>query len=91
MAKAVSKIVRPLAKGQVTIPAEFRQKLGIDADTLLDITLVEGKLEIVPIKVRGGKVLREYTNDDIQRFLGEDKIDAETADKVRELLARGKI
>jgi len=91
MARRVSKVVRPLAKGQITIPAEFRQKLGIDANTLLDISLVEGKLEIIPIRIRGAEPLREYTDDDIQQFLEADKIDAQTAGKVKELLSQGRI
>ena len=91
MARRMSKVVRPLAKGQITIPAEFRHKLGIDANTLLDISLVEGKLEIIPIRIRGEEALREYTDGDIQRFLEDDKIDAQTADKVRELLSQGRI
>lgn len=91
MARRVSKVVRPLAKGQITIPAEFRQKLGIDANTLLDISLVEGKLEIIPIRIRRAEPLREYTDDDIQQFLEADKIDAQTAGKVKELLSQGRI
>jgi AbrB family looped-hinge helix DNA binding protein len=85
-----SKIVRPLAKGQITIPAEFRERLGIEADTLLSISLVGGKLEIVPVKL-GEESLRLYSDEEIQRFLEEDKIDSETAAKVRQLLARGEL
>ena len=91
MARRMSKVIRPLAKGQITIPAEFRQKLGIDANTLLDISLVEGKLEIIPLRIRGEEALREYSDDDIQRFLEDDKIDAQTAGKARELLSQGRI
>jgi AbrB family looped-hinge helix DNA binding protein len=47
----VSKIVRPVRSGQITIPAEFRQQLGIGADTLLQITLVAGELHIRPLTV----------------------------------------
>ena len=82
--------VRVQAKGQITIPAEFRKKLGIDTDTLLDVTLTEGKLEITPIKIQDNEILREYTDKDIQRFLQEDKIDSQTAKKVRALLAQEK-
>ena len=85
-----SKIVRPLAKGQITIPAEFRERLGIDADTLLSVSLVGGKLEIVPLKL-GQETLRQYNDEEIRRFLEEDKIDPETAAKVRQLLALGEL
>lgn len=91
MAKLASKVVRPLAKGQVTIPAEFRRKLGIDTNTFLDVSLGEDNLVITPVKIRGGEALREYSDEDIERFLEEDKIDARTARRVRELLTKGKI
>lgn len=46
-----TKIVRPLRSGQITIPVEFRQKLGIEADSLLQITLLPGELRIKPLSV----------------------------------------
>jgi bifunctional DNA-binding transcriptional regulator/antitoxin component of YhaV-PrlF toxin-antitoxin module len=49
--KPMSKIVRPLRGGQITIPAEFRARLGIDQDTLLQVALSEGELRIRPVKV----------------------------------------
>jgi AbrB family looped-hinge helix DNA binding protein len=45
------KIVKPVRGGQVTIPVEFRQKLGIDADTLLEISLEGGEIHIRPLTV----------------------------------------
>jgi AbrB family looped-hinge helix DNA binding protein len=47
----LSRIVRPLRGGQVTIPAEFRRKLGIGPDSLLEISLVDGELRIKPVSV----------------------------------------
>jgi len=44
-----TEIVRPLRRGQLTIPAEFRRRLGINDDTLLQLTLYENKIEIVPV------------------------------------------
>lgn len=49
---ATTKIVRPLRSGQITIPATFRKQLGIDEQTLLQMTLVEGELHIKPVAVR---------------------------------------
>ncbi len=46
----MTRIVRPLRSGQVTIPADFREKLGIDADTLLQISLMHGELRMKPVK-----------------------------------------
>ncbi len=44
-----TQIVRSLRRGQLTIPAEFRRRLGISEDTLLQLTLYEDKIEIVPV------------------------------------------
>src|SRR5687768_17561925 len=57
-----AKVVRPLRGGQITIPVEFRRELGIDADTLLRITLEDGELRIVPVrfKEKGSAWLREF-------------------------------
>lgn len=46
----MTKLVRPLRSGQITIPSDFREKLGIDADTLLQISLMHGELRIKPVK-----------------------------------------
>ncbi|MCW1969432.1 MAG: AbrB/MazE/SpoVT family DNA-binding domain-containing protein [Anaerolineae bacterium] len=42
----ISKVVRPLRSGQITIPAAFRRALGIDADTLLRISINGNQLRI---------------------------------------------
>lgn len=47
----MTKFVRPLRSGQITIPAEFRQKLGITPDKLLQLTLDNGELRIKPVQV----------------------------------------
>ncbi len=81
-------IVKPLAKGQITIPVEFRRRLNIGTDTFLQLTLKGEKIEIVPLRLvpKGEPLLREYTDAEIQRFLEEDKLDPETVAKVRLLL-----
>jgi len=86
--KELTKVVKPLAKGQITIPVEFRRRLNIGADTFLQLTLKKGKIEIVPLRLvpEGGTLLREYTDEEIQRFLEEDRLDPETLAKVRQLL-----
>lgn len=59
----MTKIIKPLRSGQITIPADFREKLGIDADTLLQINLMHGELVIKPVKtvntVKGSPWVRE--------------------------------
>jgi len=87
-AKARRKVVKALAKGQVTIPSEFREALGIDTETLLSISLMGDHLEIAPLRP-SEEALWRYTEEDISRFLEEDKLDQETARRVRDLLRRG--
>ncbi len=47
----MTKIVRPLRSGQITIPAEFRERLGIGPDSLLQVTLMQGELRVRPLSV----------------------------------------
>ena len=56
LAKSRRKVVKALAKGQITIPTEFRRALGIEAETLLSISLVEDHLEGVPIEERRSNI-----------------------------------
>ena len=83
-------IVKPLAKGQITIPAVFRAALNIDADTLLSVSLVDDHLEILPLR-HGREALRRYTDDEVSRFLEEDKLDPKVAQEVRDLLGQGEL
>lgn len=86
--KGARRLVKPYAKGQVTIPVEFREKLGIDETTILQMELKGSRIEITPLRVVDeDRLLREYDSSEIETFLEEDKIDQETASKVRELLA----
>jgi AbrB family looped-hinge helix DNA binding protein len=86
--KSRRKVIKALAKGQVTIPREFREALEISPDTLLSITMVDDHLEIMPLR-QGQETLRHYAQEEIIRFLQEDKIDRQTADKVRKLIQQG--
>src|SRR4051812_28827081 len=46
----MTRVVRSLRSGQITIPAEFRKRLGIDDSSLLQLTLVQGELRIKPLR-----------------------------------------
>ncbi len=81
------KVIKTLAKGQITIPSEFREELGIEAETLLSVSVVGDHLELTPLQPEA-ESLRRYTQRDIARFLEEDKLDEETARRVRELVQR---
>lgn len=47
----MTQLVKALRSGQITIPSEFREKLGIDEDSFLQINLIEGELRIKPVRL----------------------------------------
>lgn len=51
--KPASKIIKPLRGGQITIPFEFRQKLGIKEDTLIRVTLEGDELHLRKVDIEG--------------------------------------
>ena len=82
------RLVKPRTRGQITIPAEFREQLGIDENTVLQMRLQGGKIEITPLRVvDDDRLLRDYDPADIQAFLEEDKLDRKIAEKARKLLS----
>lgn len=85
--KEGTRLVKPYAKGQVTIPAEFREALGIDENTILQMELKGSRIEITPLRVIDEeRLIRQYDTSEIDAFLEEDKISKETARKIRKLL-----
>lgn len=62
-----TRLVRPLRGGQITIPAEFRKKLGITDDTMLQLTLDKDQLHMKPVRVtetgQGSAWLKELYDD----------------------------
>jgi len=86
--QSTTRLVKPRARGQITIPAEFRDQLGIDENTVLQMRLEGTKIEITPLRVvDDDRLLREYDPADIQAFLAEDKLDRRIAEKARKLLS----
>lgn len=52
--RARMKIVRSLRGGKITLPAQFRRELGIEDDTLLQVTLEKDELRVRPMTVSAG-------------------------------------
>lgn len=46
----IGTIVTPMARGQITIPKEIRDKLGIKPGTPLNVTLEVNKIVVQPLK-----------------------------------------
>jgi AbrB family looped-hinge helix DNA binding protein len=68
--KLSSKKVRVWGKGQLTIPAAMREKLGINEDTILDIHQVGNSLIITREKSLVSELAGEFN-----AALSEDKLD----------------
>ena len=93
--KSASKIIKPLRGGQITIPFEFRQKLGIKEDTLIRVTLEGEELHLRKVELKevpkGSPWLKELyhlfapVRGDLASY-SEDEVDAaidEAVTKVR--------
>jgi AbrB family looped-hinge helix DNA binding protein len=91
-----ARIVRPLRRGQVTLPQDFRRRLGIGDDTLLEIRLEGDRIEIRPMVAQpatGSAWAREL----YQRFApvredlairGEEEIDELIGETVKEVRSK---
>jgi AbrB family looped-hinge helix DNA binding protein len=89
MQQAIStRVIQMPSRGQITLPTNFRRKLGLTEGSLLQISLVGDRIEIRPAPTGDAK-LREYTEAEINQFLADDRIDKQTATAVRRLLAEG--
>ncbi len=79
-----TKIVRPQAKGMVTIPVEFREKLGITEDSILQAQLTSKGVLFVKMQVPQEEDF--YSDAEIQSWIKADQLDAKTAQKIQSLL-----
>jgi bifunctional DNA-binding transcriptional regulator/antitoxin component of YhaV-PrlF toxin-antitoxin module len=90
-----SRVVRSQRGGQVTIPADFRRALGIDGESLLQLTLVQGELRIRPVhdqdkdRAPGSSWLREAyeafapIREELAEKYSEDEINTAIDEAVR--------
>lgn len=81
----MTRIVRPLRGGQITIPAEFRKRLGITEESVLQLSLEGRELRLRPIRIgetaEGSAWFRELYEEfapvrEEASALGEDEVDA---------------
>lgn len=89
-AQSLTRVMQLPPRGQITIPTEFRKRLGLTDGALLRMRLVGDKIEIEPLAATEAS-LRLYTDEELRQFQAEDKIDAESAATVRRLLAAGEL
>lgn len=82
---ASTKIVRPQAKGMITIPIEFREKLSIDENSLFEVTITANGVLFTKINI-DRKEPEIYSDEQIKSWLKEDALDLKTAKKLKNLL-----
>jgi AbrB family looped-hinge helix DNA binding protein len=93
-----TRIVRQLRAGQITIPAEFRKRLGITPETMFKVTLEDGELRLRPVRVEvneGSRWLKELYDyfapvrqEAIEKGYTEDEINQWIDEAVAEVRAR---
>lgn len=90
MAKKM-RVVKPQSKGMVTIPVDFREKLGIDENSLLQVQLIKNSVVFRKVEVSKAPKLPPvelYSNTQIKQWTEEDKLDPTTLKKLAKLLKR---
>ncbi len=70
-------------KGQITLPANLRKKLGFEAGGTVIAEERNGELVLRPAAVLEIEI---YSNGDIARWDEEDRLDEETRNLIRERL-----
>ena len=85
----MSKVVRPLPEGQITIPIAIRRALRITAASLLEVSSQDDKIVISKVGTQGEAGFRVYSDEEVAELLAEDKITPETTPRVREPMRAG--
>jgi AbrB family looped-hinge helix DNA binding protein len=91
--KTVETVVRPTEDGAITIPAEIRRELGIDAGSPLRVSLVDGEIRIRRVAPDAGSPwLRELYDyfapvrqEILDRGLTEEEVNAAIDEAVAEV------
>ena len=65
-------IVKMQSRGVFTIPKKLRINLGLNDDSLVKVTLEEGRLMVEPLRMLPYPV-RSYTKEDVEDFIKFDK------------------
>ena len=70
-------------KGQVTLPAELRKKMGFEAGSTVIAEVRDNELVLRPATVLEVEI---YSDNDIARWIEEDELDEQTKQKIYERL-----
>lgn len=89
--KRVTRTVRQLRNGQITIPADFRRELGINDDSLLQVTLVGDELRIIKLSAAPAAAGTPWLAELYERFapVRQEAIDSDyTEEEINEAIDR---
>lgn len=76
--------IKPLAKGQITIPVFFRKQLNIKSDTLFQAELRRDGIFLKPVNLNWKeKYIRQFSDEEIKQWLEDDKLDQKTISKLK--------
>lgn len=64
----MTKFVRPLRSGQITIPVEFRRELGITDESLLQLLIEKGEIHIKPVTMKASPEGSAWLKELYERF-----------------------
>ena len=82
-----TKVVRTQAKGMVTIPVEFRERLGITENSLLQAELTSKGVLFVKLET-ANKVTEFCSDAEITEWMKEDQMSAKAVKKLQQLLKK---
>lgn len=77
------KVVKMQLKGMVTIPVEYREKLGVNENNLFDVKLVGNSVIFTSVDFKNKNEI--YSDKQIQKWMKEDKLDLSTVKKLKKL------
>jgi len=74
-------------RGQITLPVSLRRKMGIDGGGVVTVEELGGKLVLTPAAVMEVEM---YTDEQIQAWAREDKLEPGERERLEKKLARRK-
>jgi len=93
----MQKLVKQLRNGQITIPKQFRDRLGLRDDDLLSVSIVDDKIEIEPVRVAARSARPDWARELYELYApvrkkleskSEDEINAAINEAVKEVRSR---
>lgn len=83
----ITELVKTTTKGQITIPAEMRERLKITPSTFLNVILEGDNIIIQPVEVKKREYkLRDYSLSQIKKFISQDKLTSRESKKLEKIL-----